>query len=84
VPVNYQFLPRVASAAQFAIPCDRGAIVRALHQHITGKSAPLRVRLVLSADGALDITSSPLAPMQHMRFAVSDERVSSADLLLRH
>jgi para-aminobenzoate synthetase/4-amino-4-deoxychorismate lyase len=75
------------SARYFAYPCDEDAVRRALADAVKGKAERLRVRLLLSENGAVTVTATPLPPPDPeavMRFAVSDTRLDSADIFLFH
>jgi len=62
-----------ASAAYFAIPCDREAVLRRLDDLAAGfRTAAMRVRLLLDETGDISTTAGPLAPpRQRLRYAVS-------------
>ena len=75
------------SARYFAFACDADAARAALAESVEGHNERLRVRLLLSEDGALTVTSTPLpsaAPDAVMRFAVSKTTIDSADIFLFH
>jgi 4-amino-4-deoxychorismate lyase len=76
-------LARLArSARALGYPLDAAAAARALR---AGRTAPARLRLTLDAQGALDVTESPLPPpARQWRVAVHPTRLSSADPWLRH
>jgi para-aminobenzoate synthetase/4-amino-4-deoxychorismate lyase len=75
------------SARYFGFACDEAAVRRALSDAVAGKAERLRVRLLLSENGAVTVTATPLPPPDPdavMRFAVSDTRLDSADIFLFH
>jgi para-aminobenzoate synthetase/4-amino-4-deoxychorismate lyase len=76
-----------ASAVYFGIPCDARAIARALAD-LSKRYGDTRqrVRLVLSEEGEIAVTATPLpaAAAARMRFVVSGTRVDPADPLLYH
>jgi para-aminobenzoate synthetase / 4-amino-4-deoxychorismate lyase len=58
-----------------------------LQDAVAGKSGRLRVRLLLTEDGVVTVTTTALGPADPkavMRFAVSSTRMDSADLFLFH
>ncbi len=70
------------SAAALGVPCDRAAIARALAA-VAGEE-PLRVRLTLAVDGAVAVTSGPLAPSPAAWTArLAEERLDPDDPWLR-
>lgn len=72
------------SAKALAIPFSRDDAVTAL-QHGVSASPRLRVRLQLDEDGSFTCTSVPLPePKPSWRFAISPNRLNSADALIRH
>ncbi|MDO9597751.1 MAG: aminodeoxychorismate synthase component I [Azoarcus sp.] len=75
------------SARHFGHRCDPAPVRSALLDHAKSLAPGThRVRLELSADACLAITSQPLDtlayPVQHI--ALAEERVDSTDLLLQH
>lgn len=71
-----------ASAAYFALPCDLAAITALLKGQAF--TAPMRVRLTLSADGP-QLTATPLPPNpERFRFMIAEERLDSQSLWLAH
>lgn len=84
VPRRRLHLSRMArSAIAFGIPFDIGAAGR-LIDALDGE-APLRCRLTLSAEGALDLATAPMpAAAASWRFAISDVRLNSQDVFLQH
>lgn len=76
-------LDRLArSAARLGFAHDPDAIAKALAP-ITGPT-PLRVRLTLAQDGAIDVTHAPLAPNPPLwRVALAETRLDAADKWLR-
>ncbi|MBI1649391.1 aminodeoxychorismate synthase component I [Hyphomicrobium sulfonivorans] len=83
-------LERLAkSASYFAYVHDEAAAREALDRAVedAGSDKRLRVRLLLTEDGEVSVTTTPLAaaaPDATMRFAVSSSRVDSNDLFLFH
>jgi para-aminobenzoate synthetase/4-amino-4-deoxychorismate lyase len=80
-------LARLArSAAALGMPCNVEGVVRALSAVIGGAIAPMRVRLVLSEDGAFACTAVPLPGSGNgpWTYAISSHRMMSEDALLRH
>jgi len=71
------------SASHFGFVHDSENVRRALDEAVSGRSVPLRVRLVLGEDG-ITTGATPLAPMHGLRFTLAGERVNSADALLFH
>ena len=81
-----QHLSRIqASAAFLALPFRRDKALAALRDAVSGAREALRVRLALDEAGAFVCTTAPLGPAPvRWTYAVSRQRVSSADALLRH
>jgi para-aminobenzoate synthetase/4-amino-4-deoxychorismate lyase len=81
-------MERLANSARyFAFAYDEDAARRALQDAVAGKSGRLRVRLLLTEDGVVTVTTTALGPADPkavMRFAVSSTRMDSADLFLFH
>jgi para-aminobenzoate synthetase/4-amino-4-deoxychorismate lyase len=73
-----------ASAAHFGYAFDRTTILAALDGVVTKRDGPLRVRLVLTHDGAVTVTAVALPPTQRLRFMIAGARMESADPLLAH
>lgn len=74
-----------ASAAYFGYPADPGAWRAALCDAARGfASEPLRVRMLLAADGALRMETHPLPPPRPWRVALAPEPVDSANPFLYH
>ncbi len=75
-------LARLArSAAALGYPCDLAAAARALRE---GRGAPARLRLLLDAEGRVEVTEGPLPPPAALwRVAVHPERLRSDDPWLR-
>jgi 4-amino-4-deoxychorismate lyase len=82
-----------ASSAELGFRHDSGRVQAALElalesaQSIEGAPARLRVRLVLSPNGAIETSAVPIEPIPPetvWRVAFADRRFSSADRLLRH
>lgn len=73
----------IDSAADLGFHYDPQAAI-AQFDTVTG-DAPLRCRLTLAQDGALDLTTAPMPdPWRIARFVISDVRLPSDDPLLRH
>ncbi len=75
------------SARYFGFAFDEGAVRNALLDAVKGKAERLRVRLLLSEDGIVSVTTTPLPPASPeavMRFVVSPTRLNSADIFLFH
>jgi para-aminobenzoate synthetase/4-amino-4-deoxychorismate lyase len=79
-------MERLATSARyFNFACDETAVRAALSQAVKGKRERLRVRLLLSEQGAIAVTPTPMpAPDAVMRYAVSNTRVNSGDIFLFH
>jgi para-aminobenzoate synthetase/4-amino-4-deoxychorismate lyase len=79
-------LARLAhSAAAFGIAFDENVARQALHAAAENAIEGLRVRLVLSEDGAFACTASPLSrPEAAWTYAVSPRAVMSTDALAQH
>ncbi len=79
-------LSRLASsAAYFRIPCEPAEIRRRLAAHARAFSAPMRVRLLLSEDGAASLADAPLAGTPaEWRCRISERRIDSADPYRAH
>jgi para-aminobenzoate synthetase/4-amino-4-deoxychorismate lyase len=74
-----------ASAKVFGLAFDIGAARQTLADCVAGRAGPLRVRLTLDEAGAHRATAVPLAPNPaQWRYVLSDRRIRSGDLLLRH
>jgi 4-amino-4-deoxychorismate lyase len=84
VPRRRLHLARMArSAISFGIPFDVAAAGRLLDGLSGG--IPLRCRLTLSAEGALDLVTAEMpAPAVRWRLALSDVRLNSQDVFLQH
>lgn len=73
------------SAANFGLPFDRAAARRALNGAVAEARHALRVRLTLNEAGVFACTTGAIgAEPRHWTYAISPQRVSSADALLRH
>jgi para-aminobenzoate synthetase/4-amino-4-deoxychorismate lyase len=79
-------LERLAgSAAALGFACDIGAVEHRLAVLAAGFPGPQRVRLLLSADGAVALSHAVLtAPRLPLRVAWARAAVDSGDPLLRH
>ena len=81
-------IERLATSARyFAFAYDEAATRQVLDNAVAGKNGRQRVRLLLSENGELTVTTTPLSasdPKAVMRFALSSSRVDSADLFLFH
>lgn len=77
-----------ASAAHFGLVFDRAAVIAALSGAVAGRAGALRVRLVLTFESALEVAAVPLPPSAPLspplRFVIAEDRMDSADPLLRH
>jgi para-aminobenzoate synthetase/4-amino-4-deoxychorismate lyase len=77
-----------ASAAYFGYRLDRETARRALEAEARGcREGALRVRLLLAGDGALSLSSTPLAASeaeQTLRYIISDRPADSGDVFLYH
>jgi para-aminobenzoate synthetase/4-amino-4-deoxychorismate lyase len=77
-----------ASAAHFGYPCEAAAVRRALLARAAGFDGDAaRVRLLLDAEGALDITAAPLAPPGPdtvWRYAIAQARIDRDDPCFYH
>ncbi len=76
-----------AGAANFGLPFDRDAVRKALEDAVRNAKIPLRVRLQMSEDGSLEVTTQPFvvpAPDTVWKYVVSKHVVKSEDLLARH
>ncbi len=74
-----------ASAEFFGFSCDPAAVRQALAGHAATTSGLRKVRLLLSADGGVQVSSEPL-PVRTaaLRVAVSRIRVASGDTMRYH
>jgi len=71
------------SARVFGIACPMAA-VRDLIADLSG-DRPLRCRLTLARDGALDLRTGPMPPrVDRWRFAIATDRLDAGDRFLRH
>lgn len=81
-------IERLANSSRyFAFVYDEAAVRGALSDAVDGKTERLRVRLLLTEDGTITVTTTPLPAADAkavMRFAVSSTRMDSADLFLFH
>ena len=81
-------IERLATSARyFAFVYDDELVRRSLAAAVEGKSGRQRVRLLLSEDGKVTVTTTQLPPADAsavMRFALSSSQVDSADLFLFH
>lgn len=79
-------LARMAnSSAALSLRFDAAEARRVLDAAVTNATTPQRVRLHLDEDGHFTVTSVPLgATLALWRYAISLERVTSGDALLRH
>jgi para-aminobenzoate synthetase/4-amino-4-deoxychorismate lyase len=80
-------LARMASSAPvFGLAFDRARALRNLQSAVFGAAGPMRVRLTLNEAGEFATTAAPLPDAAPARwtYAISPERVTSTDLLLRH
>jgi para-aminobenzoate synthetase / 4-amino-4-deoxychorismate lyase len=75
------------SARYFGFACDEAAARKALRDAVGGRAERLRVRMLLSENGAISVTTTPLPPASPdavMRYVVSPTRLNSADIFLFH
>jgi para-aminobenzoate synthetase/4-amino-4-deoxychorismate lyase len=81
-------IERLANSARyFAFAFDESQVRAGLDDAVAGQAGRLRVRLLLTEDGVVTVTTTalgPAAPDAVMRFAVSSTHVDSADLFLFH
>ncbi len=79
-------LARSAAALEFAYEETR--VLAALEELVAdARPSRLRIRLLLAADGGLQVSASPLAPTGSgvvWRLAIAEERLDPADALLQH
>jgi para-aminobenzoate synthetase/4-amino-4-deoxychorismate lyase len=77
---------RVAESAEyFGFPCDRESIRERMTMAISGAAQPLRVRLLLSADGGIRVESYPLVPTEGaLRTALSTGPIDREEVFLYH
>ena len=74
-----------ASAAFFGYPCDRDASAAKLAEAVDGHALPLRVRLLLSREGAVTIEQQPFERASGpVRLRLAAAAVDSNDVFLRH
>jgi para-aminobenzoate synthetase/4-amino-4-deoxychorismate lyase len=77
-----------ASAAHFLFTCDIAAVREALDTYAAGLDGSChRVRLTLAEDGAIAITSTPLAlppAIPSMRYAIAQTRMQTDNVFLYH
>jgi len=81
-------IERLATSARyFAFAYDEAEVRQALADVVAGKTERQRVRLLLTEDGKVTVTTTALPLIDHnavMNFAISSTRVDSADLFLFH
>lgn len=85
-PLQDRHLERLAaSAAYFGFTFDQHTVQEALHRCAAQSSGCCKVRMLLSPDGSLTVSSEPLlensAPL---RVAISTRRVNSSDAMRYH
>jgi branched-subunit amino acid aminotransferase/4-amino-4-deoxychorismate lyase len=77
-----------ASSAALGFAYDEACVREALNAAVANAASKrLRVRLVLSRDGAIETSVTPIEPISRdtvWRVAMAERRFSSADPLLRH
>jgi para-aminobenzoate synthetase/4-amino-4-deoxychorismate lyase len=76
-----------ASAAYFGFPCDRAAVERRLRAEDLEAARPMRVRLLLDAEGEIEIEAVVLQEPEEGRelgFALAERRVDSRDPFFYH
>ncbi len=90
-PLLELHLDRLADSAEyFSFACDREAARAALEQHAQefAESAPRKVRLLLDADGRIEIVSEVLSPSREAnriaRVRFAPQRTDPADAMLYH
>ncbi len=79
------------SSAQLGFRCDESRVVEALTRAAESfpgaAAARLRVRIVLSADGAIESSAAQIEPVAENAIwtvAIAERRIESSDPLLRH
>ena len=75
------------SAQALGLSFDAAKISDALSAATRGKTQPSRVRVLLGEDGTIEVTTQDFTPPQAdaiRRYAISEHRVRSGDLLARH
>lgn len=75
-----------ASATTLGFGFDREIVTQSLRRAATGDAA-LRVRLAISADGSVDVTTQPFAPLAPdavWTIRIARTRLDSSNQLLRH
>jgi para-aminobenzoate synthetase/4-amino-4-deoxychorismate lyase len=71
------------SAGRLGYSCDCEQIRRCLHDHAAVMSGRCKIRLLMAADGSVEITSSPLQALpEPLRLQVGSMQVDPADPLL--
>jgi 4-amino-4-deoxychorismate lyase len=76
-----------ASAAALGFACDGQRVAKVLDEAVASADAPLRMRLVLSRDGDVAVSTQafqPLPPGKVWTVRIARTRLDSADPLLRH
>jgi para-aminobenzoate synthetase/4-amino-4-deoxychorismate lyase len=76
-----------ASAERLDIPFDKAGVRKSLDAAVHQSNAALRMRLQLSGDGSLEVTTRPFSPQTPdnvWKYVVSEHFVQSEDLLARH
>ena len=87
---SYSLLDRhvarmAASAGYFGFRCHQHVIRQALSVHAARTAGVMKVRLLLSADGGIDVSSEPLPEGSGaLRAAISTYRVHSCDVMRYH
>jgi len=79
-------LARIASsAAYFGFACSTDGMAEALSAAVQAAARAMRVRLLVSEDGAVRVESSPLAPAPDvMRVGIAAAPIDPADVFLFH
>ena len=75
------------SARALGLPFEKTKIEEALSFAVRGKTQASRVRILLSEDGTVDVTTQDFTPEASdtvWRYVISDHRVQSTDLLAHH
>ena len=76
-----------ASAAELGFAFDKGTAAAALSEAVRGADAPMRMRLLLPADGTAATTAQPFQPLPSetvWRLKLARATLFSGDRLLRH
>ncbi|MBW7473780.1 aminotransferase class IV [Paenibacillus oenotherae] len=84
--LEHHILRLMDSAAYFGFHGDEEQIRRELAAHAAAYSEPRRVRLLLDADGRVQVESQPYIPLEGNEFpvALAQRPISKEDVFLRH